>query len=244
MRTFRWLLIFLCFSIDIRVKAIEQEPLACLININEPCSIFTFKPMTTNLGKIELTMQPGSILYRDQNKEWNFLTGTIRISTKMPVKINTKVGVLTLGPGVQWLQWRDEKLWIYSVEGEARISLVSTNIQENVIVTGFYNWFGMIDRDGKNTQGIPRPLEGRLASTFLKGFAKHRDRKVVDKMVARNLAAAGDMYESIVAKMESDEREKRQAIERQENSRRQFDKGLRDLFRKKYLSPVDADESE
>lgn len=244
MRGFRWMMILLCFSIDVRLKAIEQEPQACLKKVWEPCSLFTFRPKTTNLGPIKLTMQAGSILYRGHQGQWNFVAGVLRVANSKTVNLKTKLGDLTLLPGVTWLQWRDDKLWIYSVEGGVQVDLLSSLIQDNIVAAGFYNWFGAIDRDGRNQQGIPRYIDVAAAKKVLPGFAQHQDRKYLEKRLSRRIAMAADFYQTIIEQTEADERERQRAIEQKETQRRLFEKGIRDRFRNKYLSPVDLDDGD
>lgn len=244
MKRLRWLVIFLSLSVDIKLKAIEQEPPACLTKDSHHCSLFTFAPRKVQIGEAEVTLYPGAILYRDQSKVWNLLSGTVRVESAAPFRMNTKVGSAHLGRGTQWMQWKNEKLWIFAIEGDARVDLHSTAMGENLVESGFFNWFGLINGEGVNLQGVPRPMESTRVSSILPMFLKHKDRKVIDKKLARHLASAGDMYSAVIAKMDLDRQEKQAEIDRRENNRRQFEKGLRDLYRNKYLGPVDLEDAE
>ena len=238
----RWFTIFLCFAVEIRVKAAVQEPPRCLATAEKPCSLFTSRPSVMKTADFELSMQAGSIIYRDVRQQWNFLSGTIRVATPKVLKINTRVGRLQLNPGIHWIQWREEKLWVYAIEGEAVIDLTASPLAGVTLVAGTYNWFGAIDRQGQNQVGIPRALEDDVLKTVLVGFAKHPDRSLVKKRVSRSIAMVSEFYKEIAQKMVQDSQEKQRAIEFKENQRRQFEKGLRDRFRSKYLGPVDLDE--
>ncbi len=244
MKLLRWFLVLMVFSLEIRVKASQLEPSHCLSNLNAPCSLFSFEPSNVKTKQFELTLASGTILYREKSGSWNFVSGTIRVISTKAVRLNTKVGTLFLGPGIKWLQWRDDKLWVFSLEGNSEVKLNSTSMLANSIPEGFYNWFSGVGKDGNNNQGIPRRVSPSLAATVLPGFKRHPDLKRVEKFESRSIAMAAEFYQDVAQQMEDQAFHRQQEAERRESIRLRTEKRARDQFRQKYLGPVDFPEEE
>ena len=245
MRGLRWLCVILSLTIEVRLKAaVHQEPNHCLTQIEDICSLFAFKPTIAKTKQFELLMSAGSILYRDKNKKWNFVSGTIRIETKKNMTLYTIIGSITLEPGIKWLRWEDKQLWVYSIEGNTQILLTSTLMKENNTPEGFYNWYGLVNRNGINEQGIPRTITGSNAKLTLSGIRKHNDLKLIQKRESRSLAMVSDFYKDVAQQMEDNAFQREQQASLKEMNRIQQEKRIRELFRKKFLSPVeDLDET-
>jgi hypothetical protein len=230
------------FSIEIRIKAAQQEPHHCLSNLREPCSLFSFEPSMVKTKQFELTLASGAILYREKSGIWNFVSGTVRVSNSKALRLSTKVGTLLLGPGIKWLQWRDDKLWVFSLEGNGEVKLNSTLMQANFVPEGFFNWFSGVEKNGNNNQGVPRRIAPSVAGSVLPGFRKHRDLKLVEKFESRSIAMAAEFYQDVAQQMEDQAVHRQKETEKRELNRIQIEKKARDLFRQKYLGPVDFPE--
>jgi hypothetical protein len=223
------------------VKAVEQEPTDCLKNLGAACSIFAFAPARVKTKNLELGLASGSILFRARPNEWNFVAGTIRVAARRPIKIVTKVGTVTLGIGVSWLQWRDERLWVYVFEGPTAITLTESSMQYNAVPEGFYNWFGLIDRTGKNVQGVPRAITVTEAKMSLPGISRHPDLKMVTQRETRTIAMASEFYGDVAQRMENAFSLREYQAEQEQRKRREKEKRAREMFRSKYLGPVEFD---
>lgn len=239
MKIFRWFVILMAMTLEVRLKAAQQEPPECLSRKELPCSLFAFEPTRVKTKHVEMTLTVGAILYREKSGEWNFVSGTVRIANSKEIRLKTKIGAILLGPGIRWTQWRDEKLWIYSLEGTTDVKLFSSLLQVNAVPAGFYNWYGFVDKNGRNEQGMPRRIEPAVINSVLPGFKKHQDRKLVVKGESRSIAMASEFYHDIAQQMEDQATQRNQEAELRESRRIELEKRARDLFRQKYLGPVE-----
>jgi hypothetical protein len=242
MKWLRFFFVIIALSLEVRVKAFQQEPQSCLSNSGSPCSLFTKRPQTLQAKKFSVSLAAGSILYRDRADAWNFVTGTLRFKTSASTEIQTKVGRITLFPGIHWVQWREESLWVYSIEGFAEVKLQSSPLRVNVVPQGFYNWFGLIDHQGLNEQGVPRELTQNVVKSFLPGMSKHADLGLVAKGEDRAIANAAEFYKDIAQHVQDQVELREQRLERDRNARIEEERRMRQMFRQKYLGPVEFDE--
>jgi hypothetical protein len=238
-------MVILCFTVEVRVKAgVQQEPVDCLTDSSQVCSIFSFKPTSLHAGAVDFKLAAGTILYRDQRKEWNFVQGTLRVGASANVRLLTKVGEVLLAPGIQWLQWRDDKLWVYTLEGGAQVNLGSSPDQPSVVPSGFHNWYSLVNREGKNGQGFIRRINPAAARVFLPGFGSHPDYKATVKKESRSIAMASDFYGQVAQRMSDDVDARERAVREQAQRRLNEEKRIRQMFRDKYFSPVELSEDD
>lgn len=242
MKLLRFLGVMLALTIEVRVKAaITQEPDNCIINKKTKCAIFANKPTVIKSKTLKLQLRSGTILYRNQNNEWNFVEGTIQIQTSNKTEIKTRVGTLSLNPGQHWVQWRDEKIWIYALEGIASIRLLSSESDTQIIPEGFVNWFGYIGSEDKNLKGVPKMISLDALDKSIGGLSSSESHKII-KMESRSLSMSSDFYRDIVQLMENQKRAHEVAMEKREAQKMKRQNNIRELFRAKYLSPVDFEE--
>lgn len=243
-RLLQLLALLVAFSLDVKLKAAQQEPEQCLSQREKSCTLFTMEPTTLKMHELDLYLSAGTILYRSQQKDWNFVAGTLRVAAKKSMKLRTKIGEVVLYPGIQWLQWRDEKLWVYAIQGHTRIDLKASSLGVNLVPEGFVNWFGLIDRQGQNIQGIPKTIDGDVISRLLPGFQRSGDRKLISQSIHRMIATASEFYRDVAQEMEASALERERQKEQKEFQRKQAEKKIRDLFRQKYFSPVEFPEDD
>lgn len=243
MKWLRLLGIILSLTLEVRVRAAEQDPGACLKNNIDKCAIFTNRPTTINSPNLTMKLRAGSILFRDRKREWNFVDGTMRVQTATDIKFKTRVGTLNLSQGAFWVQWKDEKIWVYAMEGEAQLELTSPELGKQIVPEGFVNWFGLIGSENKNLRGIPKII----TLDFIKqkiGHLSPSEIKSISNKESRSLVMASDFYRELVQTMEDQNRSAVEAAEKREARKIRRNKEIRDLFRAKYLSPVDFDNVE
>ncbi len=242
MKFLRFLGIILALTIEVRVKAaISQDPDNCIINKNTKCAVFANKPTVIKSKTLNLQLRSGTILFRNQKNEWNFVDGTIQIQTANKTEIKTRVGTLSLNPGQHWVQWRDEKIWIYAMEGIASLRLLSSESDTQIIPEGFVNWFGYIGSEDKNLKGVPKMISLNTLDKSIGGLSSSVSNKILKKE-SRSLSMSSDFYRDIVQLMENQKRANELALEKREAQKMKRQNDIRELFRSKYLSPVDFEE--
>jgi len=242
-KTLRLMAVLISFAIEVKVKAIQQEPVDCLSNKEQTCSLFSMKQSLIDSPSFNINMMSGSALYRDDKKKWNLVSGTIRISNKEPIKIQTRVGKVSLKPGVYWMQWSDEKLWVVSLKGMARLELISNPLYNNILPEGFTNWYGLISYNKVNQQGIPRAIGLDFISEIIPSIFYHKDRSFIESRWSRSIAQSSDFYHDIVQQTEDLDQSRKKTIERMKLNRIKAEAEVQNLFRQKYLSPIDLSHS-
>lgn len=243
MRWLRFIAVMMVFVIEVRVKAIQQEPEKCLSEKNQECSLLAMRSSFIKTTAFDIEMQQGSILYRNSKSEWNLVSGTIRVVNSKWIKLKTKVGSIKLSPGVYWLRWVTDRLWVASLEGQVHLALVSNQLNQNILPEGFINWYGLINHQSVNEQGIPRAISLPFLKEVIPTIAHHSDRTLVEKKWSRSIAQVTDLYRDVVQMMEDSDLRKKAELERRALKRYNIEKEARELFRQKYLSPMDLSNS-
>lgn len=240
MKLIRFIAIILSLSLEIRVKAApREEPVDCILSADKLCSLFAFSPSTVHIGKGKLNLAAGTILFRDKQKKWNFLEGTLRIESVHTFELLTRMGGIKVGPGVAWVKYNENRLWVYTISGLSRVELSSTAINENLVPEGFYNWFGLIDKSGESSQGMPRRITVTQASSFLPGFRNNADTSKITKVESRSIAMASEFYHDVAQGMQDAYVARVKENEQRIENKKKLDQSIRSMFRQKYFSPVD-----
>jgi len=245
MKVIRILAILVSFVIEVRVKAVQQEPNHCISNKNEECTLFSKNTSSIHTQTLKLTMMNGTVLYRSQKKKWNLITGTIRISNQnnSNIKIQTKIGAVILEPGIFWLKWSTDKLWVISLEGTAHLELISNLLKNNILPEGFANWYTLINYKNSNYQGIPRAISLNSISDIIPDIIKHKDRTLVESKESRSISLASNFYHDVVQIGEDYEFKLQNTIENINLNYIKTEKEAEVLFREKHLSPIDLSNS-
>ncbi len=245
MKVLRFFAIVLSFIVEVRVKAgnLQQEPHQCLSSSQQVCSIYSKGTSSLKTSKFEILMHDKSIFYRNSKREWNFVSGVVRISTKTPLRLKSALGLIKLGAGIFWLQWSNEKLWALSLKGTINIDLLSTDLKQNTLNKGFANWYGLVSFKSKNIAGVPRAITNTLVSEVFPQMEQHSDWTLVEKQKSRSIAQSSDFYQEIVQKVYHDQEQEEQKRESQIQNQIRIEKSADKLFRDKHLSPIDLGNS-
>lgn len=243
MRVLRFLVVMMSFVIEVRVKAVQQEPENCLTEKNQECTLLSLRSSYIKTTAFDIDMQKGSVLYRNNKSQWNLVSGTIRVANSKGVKLKTKVGSIQFSPGVYWVRWVTDRLWIASLGGQVSLSLISNQLKENILPEGFINWYGLINYKNVNEQGIPRAANLSFLREVIPVMAHHPDRTLVEKKWSRTIAQVTDLYRDVVQMMEDSDFRRKAEVERRALKRYQIEREAQELFRQKYLSPMDLSNS-
>lgn len=243
MKWLRFFAVIMTFIIEVRVKAIQQEPESCLSEKDQECSLLSMRSSFIKTASFEIDMQQGSVLYRNDKSEWNLVSGTIRVANSRGIKLKTKVGSIKLSPGVYWLRWVTDRLWVASLEGQVHLTLISNQLQQNILPEGFINWYGLINHQNVNEQGIPRAVSLSFLKEVIPTIAQHSDRTLVEKKWSRTIAQVTDLYRDVVQMMEDSDFRRKAEVERRALKRYEIERDAQQLFRQKYLSPIDLSNS-
>lgn len=243
MKVLRFFAVVMAFVVEVRVKAFQQEPEQCLTQKNQECSLLAMQTSIVKTPAFTIDMQPGSVLFRNNKGEWHLVSGTIRIANAKLIKLKTKVGGVKLSSGVYWLRWVTDRLWLASLEGQAQLMLTSNPLPSNILAGGFVNWYGLINYKNVNEQGVPRAVSLKLLKEVIPTITQHRDRTLVEKKRSRSIAQATELYHDVVQMRENDELRRKAKVEWRSFQRRKIEKEAQELFRQKYLSPIDLSHS-
>ncbi len=241
MKILRFIAILISFALEVRVKALQQEPLNCLNHIQQECALLSLKPSVLKTSSFSLEMQKEGILFRNQNRIWNLVSGVLRVQNTKKIQLEAQGGRVLLHPGgVYWLKSSsDNKLWIVVLKGRAELHLLSNVLVQNNLLEGFFNWYGDLNYQNFNQQGIPRAIELPRLVKLIPELRTHRDRTLIEKMTSRSLAQASHFYGEVVQTMERTAWQKKVNLEKRRLLRLQREKAIRDLFRQKYFGPID-----
>lgn len=243
MKFLRLFAVVMAFVVEVRVKAFQQEPEQCLTQKNQECSLLSMHTSLVKTPIFTINMQQGSVLYRNHKSEWHLVSGTIRIASSKTIKLKTKVGSVKLSPGIHWMRWVTDRLWLASLKGQAQLNLISNQLDSNVLAEGFVNWYGLINYKNVNEQGIPRAASLKFLKEVIPSIAQHGDRTLVEKKVTRSIAQVAELYHDVVQMMENEDLRKKAEIEWRAFQRRKIEREAQELFRQKYLSPMDLSHS-
>lgn len=243
----RWFFVFIFFTIEVRVKALELDPSFCIKNSEGLCSVYSTAKKTKNkfeTNSFKVSLGNDTLLFRDLKKKWNLVRGSLRVENKIPLQLKTKVGVLQLNSGIHFVKWEQEKLWVMSLLGQSYLELTASKLKLEKIPQGLGNWYGPIGSDNLNNKGVLRPLNMQLINEIGLEVVQRDDVLKIKKNELRTLAMVSELYKNVTQNMEDDYVKRVSAIERAEERKQQRAIKVRQIFRSRYLSPVTLEDIE
>ncbi len=176
MNFFKKLIIFfLASAIDIEVKALElyQFPQNCLVEKNQDCLIISKKSGTQlQLSKNDTLMFGSqSLVYRQNLQEYNIIKGSIKWTTSTDVaKFKSIAGKFIIQPESEIIISQDKeksKTSVFVLKGSITINPNKPQNGNYSLPAGTMNWFGPINSNGSNTEGIPTALTWNLLTSTI-----------------------------------------------------------------------------
>ena len=218
------LLFFLCFSIEVRVKASASPTL-----FQSPHKIFSLKT-----AELVIRGQKGLVLEKLDPKYFKYIDGNIWFKTTTSLRVKTVFGdVSSRGAGEFWILKDDRGVRVRNVT--AQVDLYFRDGKKLELPEGFEVWLGGLDERGQTTFGMIEPIDQknhiRMWASLYKGDAKLFKKEVVQFRERQQdiQIYAAELYRGVarrhIASVEESakqEKERQERIQKQKKEFRQF----------------------
>lgn len=245
------LLFFFIFSIDIKVKAGEQETLHAPMNIVQSPERCLWSHLSCAIRVTEkhyqivlsanshVTLDNKSTIIRVSKKHLKFLEGTLWVKSADWVTIETEFGNLK-GRGEFWLERDSDRVTASVIKGE--FSMIPQGLKEEIsIVPGQMNWISGVGMNGHATSGIPMQIDyNRHLKRWFRLFDgekrewEHQAREFYIQW-KKSVKEVSQYQELLARRHIANENEQQQKRSRYRKKIREQEKEMRELFRQKTL---------